>query len=128
MIVFDSDVSIEILRSRPNAIAWFASLSEDETVAIPGYVAMELARGCENRAELRDLQRWIARFRVLWLPVNLCQAALSEYFDVCLRNAIDSLDMLIAHTALHHGVPLYTFNQKHYKAVKGLRTIQPFRR
>jgi len=36
------------------------------------------------------------------------------------------LDVLIAQTALALGVPLYTFNQKHYQFLSELHTIQPY--
>lgn len=128
MILLDSDVVIEVLRERPAAMAWFKSVSLDEKIALPGFVLMEVAGGCRDRDELRRLLRWSEKCIVLWLPINLSQKALREYFGLTLRNAIGAIDMLIAHIALHHGVALYTFNKKHYSAVKGLRTIQPFRR
>jgi predicted nucleic acid-binding protein len=36
--------------------------------------------------------------------------------------------MLIAQTALMANLPLHTFNDKHFKAVPNLRTIQPYSR
>ena len=128
MILLDSDIVIEVLRERPAAIEWFNSIESSEGVALPGYVVLELASGCRDRNELRRLQRWAEDCRVLWLPISECQTALQHYFEVTLRNAIDVIDMLVARIALLHGVPLHTFNQKHYKVVRGLRTVQPFRR
>jgi predicted nucleic acid-binding protein len=128
VILLDADVAIEILRGRPDAIAWYGSLPDDEILAMPGYVVMELAAGCINRAELRDLQRWLVRFRILWLPQNRSHEALQQYFEVTLRNAIGVMDFLIAHTALFHAVPLTTFNIMHFRAVRGLRISVPYRR
>lgn len=48
--------------------------------------------------------------------------------QVHLANAIGILDMLIAHTAIDMNLPLHTFNLKHYAAVPGLQTIQPYAR
>jgi predicted nucleic acid-binding protein len=89
---------------------------------------MELATGCKNRKELRDLQRWLLRFRILWLPQKQAQLALRDYYDVTLRNAIGVLDFLVARIALFHGVRLYTFNVKHFRAVRGLPISVPYRR
>jgi hypothetical protein len=36
--------------------------------------------------------------------------------------------LLIAQTAIELGVPLYTFNQKHYQVVPYLQTRQPYQK
>lgn len=36
------------------------------------------------------------------------------------------LDMLIGHTAISLGTPLYTFNERHYNFITGIQTIQPY--
>jgi predicted nucleic acid-binding protein len=41
MILLDSDIMIDFLRKYPPAINWLSSL-EDEKIALPGYVVMEL--------------------------------------------------------------------------------------
>lgn len=38
----------------------------------------------------------------------------------------DALDALIGQIAVALRVPLYTFNQKHYRFIPELRTIQPY--
>jgi predicted nucleic acid-binding protein len=43
-----------------------------------------------------------------------------------LSHGIGTYDILIAHTALELGAPLHTFNVKHFGAVAGLKTIQPY--
>ena len=56
MILLDSDVMIDILRKYPPAMEWFDALDEDEEIALPGYVMMELIQGCRNKAEQESLQ------------------------------------------------------------------------
>lgn len=51
MILLDSDILVDLLRRHPPASRWFDSLHEDEEIAVPGYVVMELVQGCRNRAE-----------------------------------------------------------------------------
>jgi predicted nucleic acid-binding protein len=38
------------------------------------------------------------------------------------------IDVLIGHIALELEVPLYTFNQKHYRVISRLTVIQPYTR
>ena len=51
MILLDSDVMIDLLRQYPPATQWFDALDEDEEVALPGYVVLELIQGCRNKRE-----------------------------------------------------------------------------
>ena len=37
MILFDSDVLIDLLRKYPPAMAWFDALGEDEELAVSGF-------------------------------------------------------------------------------------------
>ncbi|MBC8509487.1 MAG: hypothetical protein H8D34_31945 [Chloroflexi bacterium] len=48
MILLDSDVMIDLLRQYPPALQWFDALDEDEELALPGYVVMELIQGCQT--------------------------------------------------------------------------------
>jgi predicted nucleic acid-binding protein len=38
------------------------------------------------------------------------------------------LDVLIGQTALAMGLPLHTFNQRHYRFMGGLKTVQPYKK
>ncbi len=40
-------------------------------------------------------------------------------------NVIPDLDLLVAATALHHGLTLLTRNLRHFSRVPGLRLYQP---
>jgi predicted nucleic acid-binding protein len=66
MILLDSDVMIDILRNYPPAMEWFDALDENEEIALPGYVLMELIQGCRNKAEQDRLQRAVS------IPMELC--------------------------------------------------------
>jgi predicted nucleic acid-binding protein len=51
MILLDSDVMIDLLRQFPPAVEWFDNLADDEQIALPGFVVMELIQGCKNKVE-----------------------------------------------------------------------------
>jgi predicted nucleic acid-binding protein len=65
---------------------------------------------------------------MVWLEPELCQTAYQVLPAVHLRNAIDPVDLLIAQVAISLDLPLYTFNQKHFDVVPGLKTIRPYTR
>ena len=90
MLLLDTDIIVDVLRSHPLAIA--------------------------------------AGWSTVWISSQDCAYALAGYERVRLSNAIGVIDMFIAQTGIAIGEPLHTFNVKHYSAVPGLRTIQPYQR
>lgn len=128
MILLDSDVMIDLLRGYPPAVAWFEALDEEEEIALPGFVVMELIQGCRNKAEQERLQRAVAPYGVIWPTPEDCDRALELFLEYHLSHGAGLLDVLIGQTALALGVPLHTFNQKHYQFLGELHTVQPYER
>lgn len=126
MILLDSDVMIDLLRQYPPAMQWFDVLDEDEELALPGYVVMELIQGCRDKAEQERLQRTVAPYGIVWLSPGDCDRALEVFAQYHLSHGAGVLDVLIGQTAVALGVPLHTFNQKHYRFMGELQTIQPY--
>jgi len=73
--------------------------------------------GCENALAMRRLRKWLAPFPIVW-PAE--RGWLSHH--------IDFADVLIGECAVGLGVPLCTFNARHFGAVAGLTTEQPYER
>ena len=126
MIVADSDVMVDILRSFPPAMQWLESL--DDEVILPGFVVMELLDGCRNRSEQRQVERVIRTFPITWPSRETMNSALWVFADHHLRHGLSMLDAMIGQTALDLDLPLATFNSKHYSVVRGLKTVQPYSR
>ncbi|MBU1748245.1 MAG: PIN domain-containing protein [Chloroflexi bacterium] len=126
MILLDSDVMIDLLRQYPPAMRWFDTLDEDEEVALPGYVVMELVQGCRNNREQERIQHAIAPYGTVWPSSGDCDQALEVFAQHHLSHNAGLLDVLIGQTAIALGVPLHTFNQKHYQFMTKLQTVQPY--
>jgi predicted nucleic acid-binding protein len=126
MILLDSDVMIDLLRQYPPATGWFDALDDEEELLLPGYVVMELIQGCRNKVEQERLRRELATYGVVWLAPADCDEALDVFTEHHLSHNAGLLDVLIGQTAVALEVPLYTFNQKHYRFIPGLQTIQPY--
>jgi predicted nucleic acid-binding protein len=128
VIILDTDVAIDIRRGTPAAVAWFSSLPETEIIVLPGFVAMELVMGTKDKKDLHDTRKWLSRCRIVWIQPGACQTAYQRLMDVHLGNALSVLDALIAQVAISLDLPLYTFNQKHFNAIRQLKTIRPYNR
>ncbi len=127
MIVADSDIIIDVLRQYPPAIQWLTSLG-DEEIALPGYVVMELIQGCTSKDDLRELERFIADFEVIWPSPETCDKALEIFAKFNLSHNLGLLDAIIGQTAVALNLPIHTFNRKHYEVIPELATIQPYRK
>ena len=119
---------IDILRKYPPAMEWFDTLDQNQEVAVPGYVLMELIQGCRNKTEQERLQRTVYPYGVVWLPPAECEKALAVFTEYHLSHNAGMLDVLIGQTALAEGLPLHTFNQRHYQFIDGLATVQPYQK
>ncbi len=125
MLLLDTDILIDVLRGYSPALLWLQSLGDQE-IGIPGFVAMELLDGCENSREADQLLRNLSGVQIFWPGEEACDAALAAFAKGRLSHRLSIFDALIGHCALELNLPLHTFNQKHFKAVPGLKTVQPY--
>ena len=125
MILFDTDVMVDILRGHEPAKEWLASVGE---IGVPGLVAMELIQGCQNAREQRELEKKLSEYLLYWPSLDDCNRAMKSFSSHHLSDNIGLLDALIAETAIGINAELATFNVKHYRVIKGLQSLQPYTR
>ena len=125
MILLDTDILIDFVRGHAGCRAWLLSVSA-QRVAIPLFVAMELYAGCRNKQEILLIERQLAPYQMVWLDEAGAISMVPQFANAYLSHATGILDSLIAATAIYHGVPLHTFNVKHFSAFPTLKTVQPY--
>lgn len=123
-MILDTDILIDIDRGHPNALAWIASLTA--LPMISGFAALELIQGCRNKSELTKVETFLSVFPLVWPDEADMQWTFANYGQYRLTHNMGILDCLIAATAMGASVPVATFNRKHFEAVPGLATIQPY--
>jgi len=122
MVLVDTDVMIDVLREYPPAVAWLESLEEEEVV-LPGLVAMEPVQGCGDKTEQRKLEAKLKPYRLAWPSSSACDAALNVFTAYYLSHGLGILGALIGQLAVSLGLPLHTFNQKHYESIPDLQIV-----
>jgi len=125
-LMVDSDVLIDYQRGHAGASAWFAGLTDPLTVV--GFVVMELIQDARNRTEVRKALKLTSGLSIVWPPEADCQVKLALYSTLHLSHGLGLIDALIAATAVGRSATLCTFNVKHFRAVPGLVTLQPYTR
>ena len=86
MILLDTDILVDVLRRYKPALVWLETI-EDE-IALPGFAAMELVRGCKNKSEQDAVEKTLNRVRILWLSEKGCSKAYEQFLKLHLRSEI----------------------------------------
>ena len=125
MLVVDTDVLIWYLRGNEKA---FNSIENLENFYISVVTYMELVQGMRNKKELNSFRQAIHTWncKILYITEEISAKAMFAVEQHFLSNAMQLADALIGSTAIAHGLPLQTGNDKHYKIMKGLQ-IKKFR-
>ena len=125
MVLLDTDVMIDILRGYPPALAWLRSL-DDDVIALPGFVLMELIQGCRTKKEQQSLATELDAYKILWPNHSDCNDAVKLFTKYRLSHHIGIIDVLIGQLAIAFDLPIHTFNKKHYEPIPRLTTVQPY--
>jgi predicted nucleic acid-binding protein len=131
VIVVDTDVLIDSGRGVSEAVACLEQIEGHATLAISAISQMELVIGCRNKAELKDLDRFLARFQLLRLNERISDVAVDLLHRYRLSHGLLIADALIAATALSSGNPFVTKNERDYRFIVGLDLLpypQPFQK
>ena len=115
LILFDSDVLIDVLRKNGIAEALLTSLGSVGPLGISIVTRMETIRGCTNREVQQRAEKLLSRFQVLALDARISRRADELVTRFYLGNNIGIADALIAATALEYDLPLMSKNQRDYR-------------
>lgn len=129
IVVVDTDVMIDAARNINEAVACLEQVEQNGTLAISAVTEMELIIGCRNKAELRSLEQFLARFKVIPLNEQISETAIDLLRRYRLSYGLLIADALIAATALSSSIPFVNKNERDYRFIAGLRLLsypQPF--
>ena len=110
-LLLDSDVLIDYLRQRPQAVAYLESLSVVPLLSV--IVVAELFSGVRDGQERTSLETLVASARVLPVDERIATQAGLFRRHYRLSHRPELPDMLIAATALAYNATLVTLNSKH---------------
>jgi predicted nucleic acid-binding protein len=125
-LILDSDVFVDLIRNHPPAINWLTM--QQDTPFLSGVAALEISFGARSAPDLAAVNAGIKGFTVLWPNGDDIRRATTEFSRLNLSQGIGPLDAVVAALALRHGLPLATYNVKHFRGIKGLTIVQPYQR
>lgn len=120
-MVVDTDVLIWYLKGNQNA---YKVVEETDIFCISVVTYTELVQGMRNKNELVALRRALSAWKtkILYLSEEISIKAMFFVEQHFLSHSIRLADALIGATAISHGLPILTGNDRHYKILKGLQT------
>lgn len=120
LTVVDTDILIDAGRGINEAIDYLQELEHSTPLAVSVVTQMELIVGCRNKAELRTLEQFLRRFRILKINEAICDKAVELLEQYRLSHGLLIADAFIAATALSWDYPLASKNQRDYQFIADL--------
>jgi predicted nucleic acid-binding protein len=123
LVLIDTDVLIDAGRGEPEAITCLQELAGQRQLAVSAVTQMELIVGCRNKADLRTVQRFLARFEIVPLNPHVSDTAVELLRRYRLSHGLLVADALIAATAAWLNVPLLSKNKRDYRFIKEVELL-----
>ncbi len=119
-MIIDTDVLIWYMRGNDKA---YQVIENSPRFFISVVTYMELVQGLRNKKELshlrKALQSW--KVQVLYISEEISAKALFSVEQHFLSHSLQLADALIGATAIIHGLPILTGNDKHFRAMKDIQ-------
>jgi predicted nucleic acid-binding protein len=123
MVIVDTDILIDAGRGISDAIACLQEIEQESSLAVSVVTEMELIVGCQSKAELRTLERFLNRFQVIQLNEQISNIAIDLLRRYRLSHGLLIADSIIVATALSLNEPFVTKNQRDYRFIAGLQLL-----
>ncbi len=123
LTLLDSDILIDAGRGIKDAIEYVERIEMESTLAIGTVTQMELIVGCHNKAELRNVEQFLKRFKVIKLSEQISDVAVDLLRRYRLSHGLLMPDALIAATAISLDISFATKNQRDYRFIEELRLL-----
>ena len=120
-MVIDTDVLIWYMKGNKNA---YKTIEDIKNFYLSVVTYMELVQGMRDKNELNKLRRALHFWnsKILYISEEISVKAMFFVEQHYLSHSIQLADALIGATAISHGLPILTGNDKHYKILKDLQT------
>lgn len=124
-MVIDTDVLIWYMKGNQKAYKIIEN-SKHFSISVVTYI--ELVQGMRDKNELNKLRRALNAWgsKILYISEEISIKAMFFVEQHFLSHSIQLADALIGATAISHGLPILTGDDKHYKILKDLQ-IKKFR-
>ena len=119
----DTNIVVDVTRGIAQAADYLDSLPEAWSVST--ITCLELLVGARTQRETNDLDLVLSGYRAIPPNADIARRAYYLIKTYARSHGLDTLDALIAATALEEGLTLATKNRKHFHMIGGLKLEVP---
>ena len=123
MILCDTNILIETYRKNLAVISALNTIMQNDTMAISDVVRAEMLIGARNKDEMQTLLKELGQIQCLPIQSAISTLSINLLKQYRLSHNLDFHDALIAATAIHHNIKLYTLNTKDFVFIDGITLL-----
>ena len=120
MILCDTNILIDLYKGADGIVREIEKIGE-QNICISAVTAAELIYGAFNKNELQRILTDIDHLQVHHINESISELHLQLLTTYGLSHRLSLPDALIAATALHHNLPLWTLNVKDFRFIPRLQ-------
>ncbi len=122
----ETTILVDFLRGAAAAAAYLDEARPHGTLVCSAVTAAELTVGARDRADLRKIRQFLARFQVEPISAADSTRALKWLGRLFHSHGIGFHDCLIAAAAVRLHIPVATLNEKHFRAIPSVKVVRPY--
>ncbi len=121
--LLDTNIMVDFTRGNAKAADYLDSLGG--ACLLSSITALELIAGARTQREVNDLDVMISAYEQIAPTPDIARRAYYLMKTHAKSAGLQTLDSLIAATALEHGLTLATKNRKHFQMIRDLKLEVP---
>lgn len=119
MILCDTNILIEFYKGRADVVETLSAAGASN-LAVSVITVGELYFGARDKRELKSLRENLSLLQQLPIDEEISRLHIELIEKYSLSHKLSIPDALIAATAIHYSIPLYTLNIKDFHYISGL--------
>jgi predicted nucleic acid-binding protein len=124
LIICDTNIIIELLKDNREIKNTCLKIGYNK-LSISPITSAEMYFGAFDKKEMAKIDKFLQKFAILPLKEEISSIFAELMKKYCQSHKPFIGDMLIAATALHHEIEIYTLNVKDFQFIPNLRLYQP---
>ena len=120
VILCDTNILIEIYRKNADIISEVNGIMQNQPIVISDVTRAEMLVGARNKFEMQILIRELGQLKILPIQPEISTYSIQLLAQYYLSHDLDFHDALIAATAIHYDLELYTLNIRDFIFIPNL--------
>jgi tRNA(fMet)-specific endonuclease VapC len=122
MVIFDTNILIGLYRGNSLLKEQIENMGAG-VYYISSITVAEFLVGARDKAEMQKIKSQLSTYTYLPITAEITDTFLDIFQKYSMSHRPGIADVLIAATALHYNLPVFTLNRKHFQFIDGIKLI-----